>query len=221
MSDTTVSLPAHLRSTLEPLTEILPRDLHDRLSLCFLDPCSEIPHSLLLAISKWARTEAGRSQLRARGLETSDYSMISLLAGTITSPSSSFPRHVPPPDAAEMARRAASDRKAITAILNALLSIGGAGYAGWWASSRTGWRDEWRVLFALAVAAVVAISEASLYLIWQARKEKPSRQRLILRAQRRPKKEDSGDEDDAAERTAPSRDASDGLRRRQAQPTLK
>lgn len=142
MSDTTVSLPAHLRSTLEPLIEILPRDLHERLSMCFLDPTCEIPHSLLLSISKWARSEEGRYQLRARALELNDYSMISLLAGTITSPSSKFPPHVPLPDVLEEAKRARNDRKAITALLNALFSIGGAGYAGWWTSDRTGWRDE-------------------------------------------------------------------------------
>ena len=143
MSDTTISLPAHLRRTLEPLTDILPKDLNERLSLCFLDPRSEIPYSLLSGISKWARTDEGRRQLCAHALQLNDYSMISLLAGTITSPSSKFPRHVPPPDAMEEATRAANDRKAITALLNALLSIGGAGYAGWWASGRTGWRDEW------------------------------------------------------------------------------
>ena len=143
MSDTTVSLPAHLRSTLEPLIGLLPKDLHERLSSSFLDPRSEIPHSLLLSISKWARTEEGRSQLRARALNLSHYSMISLLAGTITSPSSKFPPYIPQADPLENARRAVNDRKAITAILNALVSIGGAGYAGWWASGRTGWRDEW------------------------------------------------------------------------------
>lgn len=143
MSDTTVSLPAHLRSTLEQLTGILSKDLHERLSSCFIDPRSEIPHSLLLDITKWARTEEGQSQLRARALNPNDYSMISLLAGTITSPSSKFPPYVSPPDSVENARRAVNDRKAITAISNALLSIGGAGYAGWWASGQTGWRDEW------------------------------------------------------------------------------
>ena len=62
------------------------------------------------------------------------------------------------------------------------------------------------------VAAMVAISEGLLYLIWQARMDKSS-QRGVLRAQRRGKKGDSGGEDNADEKVALS--VSDGLRRRQ------
>jgi len=40
-------------------------------------------------------------------------------------------------------------------------------FAAWWAADKTGWRNEWRVLFALFAAIVVAIAEAGLYMIWQ------------------------------------------------------
>jgi len=205
---TTVSLPQHLRSKLEPLPDILTEDLRLRLSPYLAESISEIPHSILSDISKWARTEEARSQLRARHLEPSDYSIISLLAGTITSPSSKLPPYIPPEDAAQVAKRTTNDRQAITTIMNALLSIGGSGYAGWWSSGRTGWRDEWRVLFALLVAAVVAISEALLYLIWQSRRDGSRRRRAQFKTEKR-RKEDSGDEDGGDEQIA-----FDGLRKR-------
>lgn len=63
------------------------------------------------------------------------------------------------------------------------------------------------------VAAVVAISEGLLYLIWQARRDKSSRQRATLRTRRRAKKNDSGDEDNVDKDLA--LDVSDGLRKRQ------
>ncbi|KAF8582714.1 hypothetical protein K439DRAFT_1230811, partial [Ramaria rubella] len=177
-----VSLPLHLRSTLEPLVCSLPSDLRARLSSYLTESHSEISYFLLSDISKWARTDEAQAKLQARHLDISDYTMISLLAGTITSPSSKFPPYSPPRGAEEAAKRAASDRKAITAIMNALLSIGGAWYAAWWASSRTGWRDEWRVLFALMIAFVVAISEGVLYAIWESRKNRPKSKRTIVKA---------------------------------------
>jgi len=144
--------------------------------------------------------------------------VIFLLAGTITSPSSKLPLYVSPPNVSENARRLVNNRKAITALLNALFSIAGAGYAGWWASGRTSWRDEWCVLFALTVASVVALSEGILYLIWQscreARKDESIRQRRL--------KTGAGKKDYNYDAEVPlegmiERDALDNLRRRQPQ----
>jgi len=61
------------------------------------------------------------------------------------------------------------------AVANSLLSIGGAGVAAWYACSIVGWRDEWRMLFALFVAAVVAVAEGVLFVIWDSRRNKTPR----------------------------------------------
>jgi hypothetical protein len=48
-----------------------------------------------------------------------------------------------PSDRSENVARDISDRRAIIAVLNALLSVICTGAATWWAAQRTGWRDEW------------------------------------------------------------------------------
>lgn len=70
--------------------------------------------------------------------------MLALLAGTTTSPERKYPS-VPPPSLDRQAsrRRELGDRRAVSAVLNALLSIAGAGVATWWAAGRLAWRDEW------------------------------------------------------------------------------
>ncbi|KAF8517970.1 hypothetical protein BU17DRAFT_49214 [Hysterangium stoloniferum] len=218
MSDTIVSLPSHLRLRLTPLVELLPENLSQRLAAYLNDLKAEISHSILLEVSKWARTDAARPQLNARKLDPNDYTVISLLAGTITSPSSKLPPYVPPPSASEQARRSVNNRKAITALLNALFSIAGAGYAGWWASGRTGWRDEWRVLFALTVALVVALSEGVLYLIWESRRE--ARKDESIRRRRLKTgagKKDHNQDAEVSSEGVVKRDAPGNLRRRQPQ----
>jgi hypothetical protein len=68
--------------------------------------------------------------------------MIALLAGTTTSPERKFPLVVPQSVIAEEERkRQIADRKAITAVVNALLSIAGSGVATWFVAER--WRYEW------------------------------------------------------------------------------
>jgi len=143
MSQTTVSLPPHLHSNLSSLNSLLPEDIKTKLSPILTGNVTEISYSILQDISKWARTESARSQLQAASLDPNDYTLIAMLAGTITSPSSKLPPYVPPPDPAQQAKKAKEDRNAIVAILNALLSIGCVGYAAWWASRNTSWRDEW------------------------------------------------------------------------------
>jgi TMEM199 family protein len=76
--------------------------------------------------------------------------MVSLLAGTITSPERRFPPHKRHKSADEEAKKEMNDRKAVIAVANSLLSIGGAGIAAWWASGIVGWRDEWVGTYYLA-----------------------------------------------------------------------
>ncbi|GJJ11220.1 hypothetical protein Clacol_005452 [Clathrus columnatus] len=165
-STTTVSLPPHLILKLEAVHNILPIDVRDLLSVPLKEQV-EIPYSTLLKISQWSRTDEARKQLDKKKLDVNDYAMISLLAGTLTSPLSKFPKYEPPAGDEAVAQRNISDRRAIIGLINALFSIGGAGYAGWWVSQRTNWRDEWRALFALAVALTVALTEGILFFIWK------------------------------------------------------
>ncbi|KAI0766569.1 hypothetical protein BD413DRAFT_446378, partial [Trametes elegans] len=164
-----VSFEDHLADALRPLRPLLP------------DPVSgqfrTIPYALLSSISKWTRTPEGAQALARHDppLHAADYTMVALLAGTRTEPDRRFP-DLPVPhagssaDAYSTTRRDASDRRAVTAVLNALLSIAGAGLATWWAADRLAWKNEWKVLLALFVAIVVASSEAILYLIWDSRR---------------------------------------------------
>ncbi|KAJ7576879.1 hypothetical protein C8J56DRAFT_799406 [Mycena floridula] len=176
MSTTTelqISLESHLVQALIPV-----QDFHPELNPFLSEPRpATIPYSQLAAVSRWSRTEAGQAALESYALLPSAYSMLSLLAGTTTSPNRRFPDYIPPkePDLVEAER--IHERKAITTIINGLLSVGGSGVAAWWASAKTGWRDEWRVLFSLFVGLVVAISETVLYLLWQSRRSNVSRNR--------------------------------------------
>ncbi|KAH9915725.1 uncharacterized protein B0H18DRAFT_885536, partial [Fomitopsis serialis] len=160
--------------TLRPLLLILPPELASQLTPVVFPsegpPPNTISYSLLGTISAWARSPNGEESLAAHDppLRPANYSMIALLAGTRTSPERRFPAHVARGDDAE-GRKAYSDRRAVTNVFNALLSIGGSGAATWWAAGRLAWKDEWKVLLSLAVALVVAASEAVLYLIWDSR----------------------------------------------------
>ncbi|PSS31030.1 hypothetical protein PHLCEN_2v2443 [Hermanssonia centrifuga] len=116
--------------------------------------------------------------------------MVALLAGTRTSPERKFPSHAPlVTDGQAEAGRELNDRRAVTAVLNALLSIFGSGAATWWAAEKLYWKDEWcshlsaqKVLLALLVAIAVATSEVVLYLIWDARRSDSSSKTASRRA---------------------------------------
>jgi hypothetical protein len=74
--------------------------------------------------------------------------MVVLLAGTKTSPEKSFPpvMIMDPSEVMseeEKAKRQKDDQRAIAALANAVLSVGGATFAVWWASERLRWRNEW------------------------------------------------------------------------------
>ncbi|KAI0334510.1 hypothetical protein GY45DRAFT_1294726 [Cubamyces sp. BRFM 1775] len=202
----TVSLEDHLADALRPLLTLLPHSIAAQLTGVLdaqppqlarspLDsnvpdeipqPVRTIPYDLLSAISKWSRTPEGAQALARHEppLRPQDYAMVALLAGTRTCPDRRYP-NLPAPgssdDSSETARRRElGDRRAVTAVVNALLSIGGSGVAIYWAAGRLAWKEEWRVLLALSVAIVVAASEAILYLIWDSRRSK-SRRRPALR----------------------------------------
>ncbi|OCH87383.1 hypothetical protein OBBRIDRAFT_796263 [Obba rivulosa] len=179
MSDVNVSLEPHLLETLRPLPPLLPEPLASQLNSVLAIPAPLqtqggsdskrlIPYSLLLSISRWSHSPSGQEALETcePPLSPTQYSVVALLAGTLTSPERSFPAPALN-NSHEVARsKELGDRRAITALLNALLSIIGSGIATWWAADRLQWRAEWRVLLALFVATVVAISEAALYCIW-------------------------------------------------------
>ncbi|TFK89173.1 hypothetical protein K466DRAFT_519442 [Polyporus arcularius HHB13444] len=200
-----VSLEEHLADTLRPLRTLLPEPLAAELNQVLDNaPPASSPHTppphgptpssrtisydLLTAISKWSRSPPGQRALASHEppLPAQDYSMVALLAGTRTSPDRKLP-HMPVSTAEEdeaARRRELGDRRAVTAIFNALLSIVGSGLATWWAAGRLAWRDEWKVLLALFVAILVASSEGILYLIWEDRRAKRSSARRIVRLTR-------------------------------------
>ncbi|KAJ6581199.1 hypothetical protein B0H19DRAFT_982949 [Mycena capillaripes] len=187
MSALNISLEPHILAILTPLAPLLPAELASQLTPCISEPVPPtVPYLLLQSISQWSRTPAGEAALHSASLDSQSYSMIALLAGSVTSPERKFPPYVPEksPEEAEALKKA--ERQAITYLLNALLSIIGSGFAAWWAAGKTGWKNEWQVLFSLFVAAVVAISEAVLYLIWDSRRsETRPRRKLKVSAKKR------------------------------------
>ncbi|KAI8974556.1 hypothetical protein BD414DRAFT_180060 [Trametes punicea] len=194
----TVSLEDHLAQRLRPLLPLLPPGTAEELNSIlttdppelsrgeaedrFLEapPVKTIPYTLLSSISRWTRTPEGVQALASHEppLRQEDYAMVALLAGTRTCPNRRYPS-VPVPatadDALTSQKRELGDRRAVTAVINALLSVAGSGVAVYWAAGRLTWKEEWKVLLALFVAIVVASSEAILYLIWHSRRSKSKR----------------------------------------------
>ncbi|GLB41723.1 putative endoplasmic reticulum-based factor for assembly of V-ATPase [Lyophyllum shimeji] len=223
--DLKISLESHLLDTLRPLEAIIPSDLAKTLSsYTCSSPPPTIPYSVLQSVSQWART-TGLDALHSQSppLDPHAYSMISLLAGTTTSPERKFGAYVPPKGLDEMEAAKAAERKSITALLNALLSIFGCAFAVWWAADRLGWKNEWRVLLALFVAIVIAVTEAILYLLWQSRRSSSTSKRVKSRRKVDPSrhKKDEGPADinpgEKSESITTSVDETTdaGLRRRQ------
>jgi len=152
-----ISFTHDLADRLEPLRRILPPHLAAPIpssppsrspSTAATQPDStstpSIPYSLLYSISKWTRTVEGKATLSTSSLNPRSYEMVSLLAGSTTSPERKFPPHkVEPDDPLADRRREINDRKAVVTLINALLSIGGSGAAAWYATGVAGWRNEW------------------------------------------------------------------------------
>ncbi|KAI0272468.1 hypothetical protein BC834DRAFT_348659 [Gloeopeniophorella convolvens] len=184
-----VSLEPHLATALRPLVRLIPKPLSAQLHPLLEDapdastPTPTISYDLLSSVSKWARSEEGVATLSSQNLPLNpqSYSMVALLAGTRTSPDKKFPQGPQASARSGDAAKEISDRRAIVAVLNAFLSVICAGIAAWWISKHTGWRDEWRVLLALLVSSVVAISEIGLYIIWDSHYRKRSPGTLKLR----------------------------------------
>lgn len=190
-----VSLEPHLQDALASIHDLTPPKLAEDLAPYLSserDPTTVdvIPYPLLQKISRWSQTLEGTKILQGCSpqLDPQSYTMISLLAGTRTSPEKHFPPYIPS-DPLEERRRAIDDRKAISAVMNAVLSVVGTGAATWWASDRTGLKLEWvsrilllrvpqysmtctpqRALLAVSTAVVVALAEIVLYTIWDSRK---------------------------------------------------
>jgi len=190
-----VSLEPHLQDALASIHDLTPPKLAEDLAPYLSserDPTTVdvIPYPLLQKISRWSQTLEGTKTLQGCSpqLDPQSYTMISLLAGTRTSPEKHFPPYIPS-DPLEEHRRAIDDRKAISAVMNAVLSVVGTGAATWWASDRTGLKLEWvsrilllrvpqysmtctpqRALLAVSTAVVVALAEIVLYTIWDSRK---------------------------------------------------
>jgi hypothetical protein len=150
-SPLSVSLEPHLIEILRPLVDTIPASLSAELTPLLSDNTSSssstptITHALLLSISRWVRTEEAARALRSKNppLDPLAYNMVALLAGTRTSPNKKFPQLSHSSDRSKNAARDNSDRRAIIAVLNALLSVICTGAATWWAAQRMGWRDEW------------------------------------------------------------------------------
>lgn len=145
-SNLNVSLEPHLIDTLEPLLTVLPNPLADELNGYISDtPKGIIPYSTLLAISQWSRTPEGKEKLHTHTppLNPSSFMMVSLLAGVKTSPERNFGTYKPPPQPEQLAEQQKRERKEITAILNALLSIFGVGFSAWWAADKLHWKEQW------------------------------------------------------------------------------
>ncbi|KAG6817542.1 hypothetical protein H0H87_007510 [Tephrocybe sp. NHM501043] len=221
-----ISLESHLVDSLRPLQAVASKDLADTLSpYTASSPPPTIPYSVLRSVSQWSQT-TGLQALRSYTppLDPHAYTMIALLAGTTTSPEGHFGTYEPPPDPEEVEAARTAERRSITSLLNALLSILGSGFAVWWAADKLRWKNEWRVLLALFTAIVVAVAEAVLYLIWQSRRSQSKLKRTkprhrMRRVQHKRDEELSGSEISSGEKSVTittSVEVTDaGLRRRQ------
>jgi hypothetical protein len=131
-----ISLEPHLAQSLEPIVPLLTDKNIDLRA-------ATIPYSTLLSVSQWARTSAGTKALCSCSLDPGSYSMVALLAGTTTSPERYFGKYIPPPEPHEVQAEKARERKAITTLINGVVSVIGSGFAAYWASDKAAWRSEW------------------------------------------------------------------------------
>ncbi|KAF5362418.1 hypothetical protein D9756_002437 [Leucocoprinus leucothites] len=198
ISKLNVSLESHLLETLKPLPGLLPPHLADELKAYIPDaPKNVIPYTTLLAISQWSRTPEGIEKLKAHtpSLDSSNYMMVSLLAGVKTSPERNFGSYIPPPEPDQLAAQQKRERQEITTILNGLLSVLGVGFATWWAADKLHWKNHWRMLLALGAALIVAIAEGGLFIIRRSRQgASDTRRKSRLKAQAARHKKIDGDE---------------------------
>ncbi|KAG8997777.1 hypothetical protein FRB94_007460 [Tulasnella sp. JGI-2019a] len=170
---TTVSVPSHLHDSLATL--LAPNLLPESLLLLLqthVKPstdasATEIPYDTLRQISQWAQTEPGRVSLKNNTLNPSDYTMIAMLAGTLSSPSAKLAPYKRPLSPEEEAMVKSKERKAISALLNGFLSTIAVGVAMWWLGGSISMRTDHKVLLSVLGAIAVAVTEGILYWIWQ------------------------------------------------------
>ena len=144
-----VSLEPHLQDVLTSIQDLTPPKLADDLASYLSSERDRttvgiIPYTILQKVSRWSQTSEGTKVLQGCSpqLDPQSYTMISLLAGTCTSPEKRFPPYIPSGPLEER-RRAIDDRNAISTVMNGVLSVVGTGAATWWASDRTGLKLEW------------------------------------------------------------------------------
>jgi len=188
-SSGTVSLPAHLRESLETVLSIVPNSLATSLRPHIDSSSQIIPSSVLQQLAKWARSPEGLSALRTANLDPHDYSTIALFAGTRTTPNSSFSGSDLSAGTKSRKSGLRNDRKGVTALANAVFSVVGAGFAAYWAASNAGWGlhkvrgwcevsaatltgFQQSMFLGLFTAFVVGFSEAVLFTLWQRRVER-------------------------------------------------
>ncbi|KAF8557776.1 hypothetical protein OG21DRAFT_1456936 [Imleria badia] len=198
-----VSLEPHLRDALVVLLRILPEETSQQLTSRLSSEektavVPVIPYELILKISRWCQTTNGKAALQACSppLDPQSYMMVSLLAGTRTSPEKHFPPYAAK-DPEEDQRLQTKNKKAIATLVNAVLSVVGTGVATWFASEHTRMRLEWRALSAVCAALVIAFTEIVLYMIWDSRymsrPRQPARKYVIV--QHKDAAENSGEPD--------------------------
>ncbi|KAK4687931.1 hypothetical protein P7C73_g2198, partial [Tremellales sp. Uapishka_1] len=143
---------------------------------------------VLEKVSRWSMVESNRTQLRSRGLDPSDYILISLLSGTevyyppkqraflLSTLSSDQPNPYLPsylsPRAPSLIQEYRSTAKQLTTTFNILFSIVGSAAAVYIASvTGAGYMRETAVILAVLTGLVVGIAEGVLYWIWRGRLE--------------------------------------------------
>lgn len=139
------SFEPDLQETLRSLLPVLPPNKASSLKGYLIkgkyETKPEVPYDFLRDISRWVQTNSDTNAFKEANLKAVDYSMIALLAGSMSSPRSTFP---PMERKSSVGRETFSQStKEITTLLNCAITVVGAGVAAWFASSRTGWGNEW------------------------------------------------------------------------------
>ena len=137
------SLEPELQEALLPLLPLLPPEQSDtlkgHLQQAQDDEKPQIPYNFVLEVSRWTQTHP--ESLHSAGLQQEAYTMIALLAGSVSSPRSKFPK--PEPATSRGRESISQTMREVTTLLNCAITIIGAGFGAWFASSKAGWRNEW------------------------------------------------------------------------------
>ncbi|KAJ7106148.1 hypothetical protein C8R44DRAFT_805823 [Mycena epipterygia] len=125
-----IALEPHLVEILTPLPPLLRPEPASQPVPYISEPVpTTVPYTLLQSISQWTRTPAGLAALQSVSLESQSYTMIPLLAGSVSSLERKFPAYTADNSPEEAAALRKAERQTITSLLNALLSIIGSGLA--------------------------------------------------------------------------------------------